>query len=136
MDLGDARSFLQDNYRAVFATRRLDGSLQTSPVVMGLDDEGRAVISSRETAYKTKDLKRDPRATLCVMNDRFYCEWIQIDGGAEMISLPDAMDGLIDYHRRIAGEHPDWNDYRTAMQRERRLVQGIEIEHAGSDWSG
>lgn len=136
MDLGDARAFLEDNHRAVFATRRLDGRLQTSPVLAGLDDKGRVVISSRETAYKTKNLKRDPRATLCVMNDRFFGEWIQIDGRGEVISLPDAMDGLIDYYRRIAGEHPDWDDYRAAMQKERRVLLRIEIEHAGPDRSG
>lgn len=136
MDLGDARTFLEDNHRATLVTRRLDGSLQCSPVVVGLDGDGLAVISSRETAYKTKNLKRDPRATLCVFNDRFFGEWIQIDGRAEPISLPDAMNGLIDYYRRLSGEHPDWDDYRAAMERERRVLLRIEIEHAGPDRSG
>ena len=136
MDIADARAFLRDNHRAVLATRRRDGSLQTSPVVVGVDDEGRAVISSRETAYKTKNLKRDSHATLCVMNDHFFGQWIQIDGRAEVISLPDAMDGLIDYYRRISGEHPDWDDYRAAMQKEQRVLLRIEIEHAGPDRSG
>jgi PPOX class probable F420-dependent enzyme len=136
VDIADARAFLRDNHRAVLATRRRDGSLQTSPVVVGVDDEGRAVISSRETAYKTKNLKRDSHATLCVMNDHFFGQWIQIDGRAEVISLPDAMDGLIDYYRRISGEHPDWDDYRAAMQKEQRVLLRIEIEHAGPDRSG
>jgi PPOX class probable F420-dependent enzyme len=135
VDLSEAMAFLEENHRAVLATHR-DVGLQTSPVLVGLDDERRAVISSRETAYKTKNLKQDPRATLCVMNDRFFGEWIQIDGRAQVISLPDAMDGLIAYYRRIAGEHPDWDDYRAAMQRERRVLLRIEIEHAGPDRSG
>jgi PPOX class probable F420-dependent enzyme len=134
--LGDAKAFLEDNHRAVLVTRRFDGRLQSSPVVVGTDGDGRAVISSRETAYKTKNLKRDPRATLCVMNNRFYGEWIQIDGRAELVSLPNALDGLVDYYRRISGEHPDWDDYRAAMVRERRVLLRIEIEHAGPDRRG
>jgi PPOX class probable F420-dependent enzyme len=136
VDLGDARTFLEDNHRAILVTRRLDGGLQSSPVVVGIDGDGLAVISSRETAYKSKNLKRDPRVTLCVFNDRFFGEWIQIDGRAEVISLPDAMDGLIDYYRRLSGEHPNWDDYRAAMERERRVLLRIEIEHAGPDRSG
>jgi PPOX class probable F420-dependent enzyme len=136
VDLGEARTFLEDNHRAILVTRRLDGDLQSSPVVVGIDGDGLAVISSRETAYKSKNLKRDPRVTLCVFNDRFFGEWIQIDGRAEVISLPDAMDGLIDYYRRLSGEHPDWDDYRAAMERERRVLLRIEIEHAGPDRSG
>jgi PPOX class probable F420-dependent enzyme len=136
VDPGNARAFLEDNHRAILVTRRSDGSLQSSPVLVGIEGDGRVVISSRETAYKTKNLKRDPRATLCVMNDRFFGEWIQIDGRAEVISQPDAMDGLVDYYRRIAGEHPDWDDYRAAMERERRVLLRIEIEHAGPDRSG
>jgi PPOX class probable F420-dependent enzyme len=104
--------------------------------LVGLDDEGRAVISSREAAYKTKNLKRDPRATLCVFNDRFFGNWMHIDGRAEVLSLPDAMDGLVDYYRRISGEHPDWDDYRLAMEKERRVLIRIEIEHAGPDRYG
>lgn len=91
MHLGDAKAFLEDNDRAVLVTRRLDDRLQSSPMVVGIDGDERAVISSRETAYKTKNLKRDPRATLCVMNNRFFGEWIQIDGRAELISLPNAL---------------------------------------------
>lgn len=136
MHLGDAKAFLEDNDRAVLVTRRLDDRLQSSPVVVGIDGDERAVISSRETAYKTKNLKRDPRATLCVMNNRFFGEWIQIDGRAELISLPNTLDGLVDYYRRTSGEPPDWDDYRAAMVRKRRVLLRIEIEHAGPDCRG
>jgi PPOX class probable F420-dependent enzyme len=136
VDLDDARGFLAQHHRAVLSTRRSDGGPQLSPVTVGVDDEGRAVVSSRETAAKTKNLRRDPRAALVVMQDGFYGEWIQIDGGVEVVSLPEAMDGLVEYSRRISGEHPDWGDYRAAMERERRVLLRMTIERAGPDWHG
>jgi PPOX class probable F420-dependent enzyme len=136
VDLGDAKAFLENNHRAILITHRPSGGLQTSPVLVGLDDDGRAVISSRETAYKTKNLNRDPHATLCVLNDGFYGGWVQIEGRAEVVSLPDAMDGLIGYYRGISGEHPDWDDYRAAMEKQRRVLLRIDIERAGPDRSG
>ena len=94
------------------------------------------LVSTRETAIKAKNLARDPRATLCVLNDRFFGEWIAIDGTAEIVHLPEAMEVLIDYYRRVAGEHPDWDDYREAMQRDQRVILRITITRAGPDTSG
>jgi PPOX class probable F420-dependent enzyme len=85
---------------------------------------------------KTKNLKRDPRASLCVISDGFFGEWVQVDGTATVVSLPDALDGLVDYYRRIAGEHPDWDDYRNAMQREQRVLVRVGLERAGPTKSG
>jgi PPOX class probable F420-dependent enzyme len=136
VDLGDAREFIKHNHRAVLVTRRRDGRPQTSPVTVGMDGDGQAVISTRETAYKTQNLRRDPQATVCVFNDHFFGEWIYIDGRAEVVPLPEAMEGLVDYYRRISGEHPDWDDYRAAMERDRRVLVRIDIEHAGPDRSG
>jgi PPOX class probable F420-dependent enzyme len=127
---------LRTNHRAVLVTFRRDGSLQTSPVGAVTDAEGYVVISSRETAYKVHNLRRDPRATLCVMNDGFYGRWVQVDGRAEIMSLPEAMEPLVDYYRRAAGEHPDWDDYRDAMNREQRCLIRIQIERAGPDRAG
>jgi PPOX class probable F420-dependent enzyme len=115
MNLEDAREFMRVNHRAVLATSRSDGRPQLSPVTVGVDDDGRVLISTRETAIKTKNLARDPRASLCVMNDRFFGEWIQAEGTAEVIHLPEAMDLLVDYYRRVSGEHPDWEDYRSGI---------------------
>src|SRR5262252_2957533 len=112
MQLERAREFMRVNHRAVLATNRSDGRPQLSPVVVGVDDDGRILISTRETALKTKNLERDARASLCVMNDRFYGEWIQAEGTAEILRLPAAMDVLVDYYRRISGEHPNWDEYR------------------------
>src|SRR5215469_11095102 len=103
MNLEDAREFMRVHHRAVLATTRSDGRPQLSPVTVGVDAGGRVMISTRETALKTKNLARDPRASLCVMNDRFFGEWIQAEGTAEIIHLPDALELLVDYYRRISG---------------------------------
>jgi PPOX class probable F420-dependent enzyme len=136
MDLDKATQFLQSHHRAVLATRRRSGDPQLSIVSAGVDAEGRAVISSRETAVKTKNLRRDPRASLLVMSDEFYGDWVQLDGTVEVVSLPDAMEPLVDYYRRLAGEHDDWDDYRAAMERDRRVILRLSVERAGPDTSG
>ncbi len=136
MDLGRARTFAKEHPRAILATRRRDGTPQLSPVVAAVDDDGRLMISSRETAFKTRNARRDPQVSLCFLSEGFFGEWIQIDGRAEIVSLPDAMELLIDYYRRLSGEHPDWDDYRAAIEREKRLVMRVTIERAGPDRSG
>ena len=136
MNLDKAREFMRVNHRAVLATNRSDGRPQLSPVTVGVDADGHAVISTRETAMKTRNLERDPRASLCVMNDQFYGEWIQAEGTADIVRLPDAMDLLVDYYRRISGEHPDWDEYRDAMRRDRRVIVAITLSRAGPDRSG
>ena len=136
MDPGQAADFLRAHHRAVLATSRADGRPQLSPVLCVADDEGRVLISTRETAVKTRNLRRDPRASLCVFTDGFFGEWVQAEGDAEIISLPDAMDLLIDYYRRVAGEHSDWADYRAAMVRDRRVIVRITLTRAGPDVSG
>ncbi len=132
----EARRFVASNHRAVLITRRSGGGLQTSPVTVGVDGEGRVTISSREAAYKTRNLRRDPSATLCVFNDGFFGLWLQIDGTAEIVFLPEAMDGLVDYYRRISGEHPDWDDYRRAMERDKRVLIRVTIDRAGPNRHG
>ena len=94
------------------------------------------IISSRETAFKVKNLRRDPWAQLCVFTDRFFGEWLYVEGTAEVVSLPEAMDLLIDYYKRFPGENPDWDDYRARMEREQRVLIRITIERAGPDRSG
>jgi len=120
----------------VLATRRSDGGIQQSPVLAAVDDEGRVVISSRETAIKVKNLRRDPWAQLCALTKRFFGEWLYVEGRAEVVSLPEAMDLLIDYYKRFPDENPDWDDYRARMERERRVLIRIDIERAGPDRQG
>jgi PPOX class probable F420-dependent enzyme len=136
MDIEEARQFLRDNHRAVMATIRQNGDPAMSPIATSVDDEGYAVVSSRETAYKVKHLRRNPRAWLCVLNDKFYGSWVSVEGTATVVSLPEAMDGLVAYYRRIAGEHPDWDDYRAAMEREQRVLIRIAIERVGPQVQG
>lgn len=133
MEIDRAREFLRHNHRAVFQTRRRDGSPQLSPVVCSLDDSGRAVVSTRETSAKARNARRDPRVSMCVFGEGFFGEWVQVDGTAEVISLPEAMDGLVAYYRSVGGEHPDWDDYRRAMVEEARVLIAVTIGRAGPD---
>jgi PPOX class probable F420-dependent enzyme len=136
MEISRAADFLRVHHRAVLATVRADGLPQLSPVTVAVDDQDRALISTRETAIKAKNLARNPHASLCVMNDGFFGEWIQAEGTAELIRLPEALGLLEEYYRRVSGEHPDWDDYRAAMVRDRRLVARITLSRAGPDRSG
>jgi PPOX class probable F420-dependent enzyme len=137
MDLDEARAILRNQHRAVLATWRGDGTPQLSPVTVGLDEAGHPEMSSRQTAYKVRNLRRDPRAYLCVFPDTFYGgRWIQLDGTVRVVDLPDAMEPLVDYYRRISGEHPDWDDYRAAMTRDRRVLLRMTITRAGPDRAG
>ena len=135
MDLDRARAFVREHHRAVLATRSPQG-IQQSPVLVTVDGDGRLLVSSRETAFKTRNLRRDPWAQLCVLNDGFFGDWVYLEGRAEVVPLPDAMDGLVAYYRSISGEHDDWDDYRAAMERERRVLIRIEPLRAGPDRAG
>ena len=136
MDLDRAREFIQEHHRGVLATRRADGGIQQSPVLAAVDDAGHVVISSREPAIKVKNLRRDPRAQLCALTQRFYGDWLYVEGTAEVVSLPEAMDLLIDYYKRFPDDNPPWDEYRARMERERRVLIRITIERAGPDVSG
>ncbi|WP_121010418.1 PPOX class F420-dependent oxidoreductase [Saccharothrix australiensis] len=136
MELDRARDFIRRNPRAVLATYRPDGSPQMSPVLASVDDAGFVVVSTRETAYKVRQVRADPRVALCFMTEGFFGEWIQVEGTASVVPLPAAMEPLVDLYRRISGEHPDWDDYRAAMVRERRVVLRVDLHRAGPDRSG
>jgi PPOX class probable F420-dependent enzyme len=136
MELDEARDFIRAQHRAVLATMRRDGTPQLSPVSCGVDDSGAVVVSTRDAAAKTKNARRDPRAWLCVFTDGFFGRFVQVEGSVTVVDLPDAMPGLIDYYRSISGEHPDWEDYRAAMEREQRVLLRLELTRAGPDYSG
>jgi PPOX class probable F420-dependent enzyme len=135
VDLDEARSFIRENPRAVLATQRRDGRPQMTPVIAAVDDQGR-LLSSRETAYKTKNVRRNPDVSLSFLKPEFFGGSVQVDGTVEVVSLPEAMDLLIDYYRRLSGDHPNWDEYRAAMEKEKRLVFRVTIERAGPDRSG
>jgi PPOX class probable F420-dependent enzyme len=131
-----AQQFLRVHHRAVLATMRADGRPQMSPVTCAVDAEDRVLISTRETAVKTRNLRRDPFASICAFTDRFFGDWIQAEGQAEVISLPEAMDLLVEYYRLASGEHPDWSDYRAAMVRDRRVIIRVTLSRTGPAISG
>jgi PPOX class probable F420-dependent enzyme len=130
MDIATAQEFLRDHHRAVMSTVRTDGRPQLSPVLCGLDEAGLVVISSTEDRAKVKNLRRDPRIGLCVFTDQFFDRWVQVEGVATVVSLPEAEELLVDYYRRLSGEHPDWDAYRAAMRDERRVIVRFGIERA------
>lgn len=136
MDAGTAERFLQHNHHAVLATFRKDGRPAMSPVAAIVDAEGRVSVSTRETAMKVKHLRRDPRVSLTAFIDSFFGEWVQVEGRAEIVALPEAMDLLVDYYRSVSGEHPNWDEYRAAMTEEQRVIVRFSIERAGPNVSG
>ena len=136
MDLDEAREYVRQNSHAVLSTVKKDGTPQMSPVAVAVDAQGRVVVSSRETAFKTKNLRRDPRAWLCVMPDAFYGRWVQLEGMVDVLSLPEALEPLVDYYRAVAGEHDDWDEYRRAMVDEQRCLLRVELVRAGPDRAG
>ena len=136
MDLDKAKDFIRTHHHAIVATRRSDGAPQLSPVAAAVDRSGRGIVSSRETAIKTRNARRDPHVSVLVISDGFYGEWVQIDGTAEVVSLPGAMDLLVEYYRSVAGEHEDWDEYRAAMESEQRVVLAVSVTRAGPDKAG
>ena len=136
MDIDQVTAFVRENPRAVLATMRRDGTPQMTPVLVGVDEKNRLVISTRETAIKVANVRRDPRAWVCVLNDGFYGAWAQLGGEVEVVSLPEAMEPLVEYYRGISGEHPDWDDYRSAMVRDRRCLIRITPTTAGPTVAG
>ena len=136
MQLSAASDFVRQHHRAVMHTYRGDGQPQLSPVTVGVDPQGRLIVSTRETSVKVRNLRRDPRVSLCVFTDRFFGDWIQVDGTATLLPLPEALQPLVEYYRSISGEHPDWDDYREAMVRDQRLLVQIDVTRVGPDFHG
>lgn len=114
--LHELLDFVRPRHRMLIATMRRDGRPQISPVAGGVDDQGRIVISTYPTRAKTRNAETDSRVSVLVLSDDWDGPWVQVDGDAEVLHMPQAADGLVDYYRCIAGEHPDWDEYRAAMQ--------------------
>ncbi|MEU1983211.1 PPOX class F420-dependent oxidoreductase [Nocardia sp. NPDC019395] len=123
--------FLRTRHRGVLVTTRSDGSPQMSPVTCGLDPQGRIVVSTYPGRAKTRNIRRAAQASICVLSDDFNEAYVQVDGRAEVLDMPEALDGLVDYYRGIAGEHPDWDEYRAAMARQNKSLIRITIERWG-----
>src|ERR671927_484774 len=122
--------FLRPRHRAVLVTRRSSGGPQLSPVTFGLDGEGRVVVSTYPQRAKTANARREPEVSLCVLSDDWDGPWVQVDGLAEVLDLPEALEPLVEYYRSISGEHPDWAEYRAAMARQGKSLLRVTI----TDW--
>ncbi|QFZ20065.1 PPOX class F420-dependent oxidoreductase [Saccharothrix syringae] len=123
--------FVRPRHRALLITRRGDGGVQVSPVTCGVDGEGRVVVSTYPQRAKSRNARRDGRVSLCVLSDEWDGPWVQVDGRAEVLELPEALEPLVEYFRCIAGEHPDWDDYRRAMQRQGKALIRVTVERWG-----
>ena len=114
--MAELLDFVRPRHRLLLATTRRDGRPQISPVSGGVDSQGRIVISSYPARAKTRNAERDPRVSVLVISDDWNGPWVQVDGDAEVLHMPEAVDGLVEYFRCISGEHPDWEEYREAMR--------------------
>ena len=123
--------FLRPRHHAILMTTRKDGRPQSSPNTCGVDAEGRIVISTYPERAKAANVRRDPRVTVCVLSDEFNGPWVQVDGVAEVLDLPAALEPLVEYYRVIAGEHPDWDEYRQAMRDQGKSLIRVTIERWG-----
>ncbi|TDB81418.1 PPOX class F420-dependent oxidoreductase [Micromonospora sp. KC721] len=123
--------FLRPRHRVVLMTTRSDGRPQASPVACGVDAEGRLVISTYPERAKVRNIRRDPRVSVCVLSDDWDGPWVQVDGTAEVLDLPEALEPLVEYFRSISGEHPDWDEYRQAMVAQGKSLIRVTIDGWG-----
>ncbi|MEV0737677.1 PPOX class F420-dependent oxidoreductase [Streptomyces sp. NPDC050549] len=131
VSLDELLDFVRPRHRALLLTRRADGSPQASPLTCGVDDSGRIVVSTYPERAKTRNAKRDPRVSIVVLSDEWNDPWVQIDGTAEVIDPPDSVEPLVEYYRNIAGEHPDWDEYRAAMLKQGKSIIRVTPERWG-----
>jgi PPOX class probable F420-dependent enzyme len=123
--------FIRPRHRVTLVTRRRDGGLQMSPVTAGVDGEGRVVVSTYPQRAKAVNARRDPRVSMVVHSDEWDGPYVQVDGTAEVLDMPDAVEPLVDYFRCISGEHPDWDEYREAMRKQGKSLIRVSVERWG-----
>lgn len=131
VDLAGLLAFIRPRHRAVLLTTRADGTPQGSPVTCGVDNSGRVVVSTYPDRAKAVNVRRTPRASVIVLSDDFGGAWVQVDGPAEVIDLPDSVEPLVEYYRNIAGEHPDWDEYRAAMVKQGKSLIRVTPQRWG-----
>jgi PPOX class probable F420-dependent enzyme len=123
--------FIRPRHHGVLSTTRRDGTPQLSPVTLGVDADGRIVVSTYPERAKARNARRDARVSVCVLSDEFGGEWVQVWGSAELVDMPDAVEALVDYYRCISGEHPDWDEYREAMVRQGKVLLRVTVASWG-----
>ncbi len=132
VDLPELLAFIRPRHKAILTTVRSgDGRPQLSPVAMGVDERGRIVVSTYPERAKTANARNDARVSVCVLSDDWDGAWVQVDGQAQVLDMPEALEPLVSYYRVISGEHPDWNDYRQAMRRQDKSLIRVTIQRWG-----
>jgi PPOX class probable F420-dependent enzyme len=131
VDIDGLLEFVRPRHHAVLMTTRSDGRPQSSPVTCGVDASGRIVVSTYPDRAKAVNVRRDPRVSVCVLSDDFGGAWVQVDGIAEVLDLPDSVEPLVEYFRCISGEHPDWDEYRQAMVDQGKSIIRVTPESWG-----
>ncbi|PKW08709.1 PPOX class probable F420-dependent enzyme [Streptomyces sp. 1222.5] len=131
VSLDELLDFVRPRHRALLITRRADGAPQASPLTCGVDDSGRIVVSTYPERAKTRNAKRDSRVALVVLSDEWNGPWVQIDGTAEVVDAPESVEPLVEYYRNIAGEHPDWDEYRQAMLKQGKSIIRVTPDRWG-----
>jgi PPOX class probable F420-dependent enzyme len=133
MDLVDALQVLAPRRNGVLATQRRDGRPQLSNITYHLGGDGLVRISITATRAKYHNLVRDPRASLHVAADDFW-SYVVVDGDVELAPVAadpndPTVDELVAYYRELAGEHPNWDEYRLAMVNDRRTMVRLTPTH-------
>ena len=131
VDRDEMLDFVRPRHKGTLVTRRRDGSPQMSPVTCGVDDAGRVVVSTYPQRAKAANARRDPQVSILIHSDEWDGPYVQLDGTAEVIDMPDAVEPLVGYFRCISGEHPDWDEYRDAMRTQNKSLVRITVERWG-----
>lgn len=131
VELDALLDFVRERRKMILLTRRKDGSPQLSPVTGGVDAEGRIIISTYPGRAKSVNIERESAVSVCVISDDWNNAWVQIDGSAEVVHMPESLEPLVDYFRALSGEHPDWDEYRAAMRTQGKSLIRITPERWG-----
>ncbi|UFU02804.1 PPOX class F420-dependent oxidoreductase [Ruania suaedae] len=131
VERAELEEFLRPRHRAIVMTLRSDGGPQLSPVSCGLDEQGRLVVSTYPDRAKANNVRARETVAACVLSDDWDGPWVQVEGSGEIIDLPDSVEPLVDYYRAVAGEHPDWEEYREAMVRQGKSLLRLTITRWG-----
>lgn len=123
--------FVRPRHKGLLVTSRADGRPQLSPVTCGVDPEGRIVVSTYPERAKTRNTRREPKVSICILSDEWNGPYVQVDGDAETLDMPEALEPLVEYFRCISGEHPDWDEYRDAMRRQNKSIIRITPTYWG-----
>lgn len=140
MELSVALDFVRRRRQGVLATIGTSGLPHLTNILYSTAEQSGGhsdvviEVSITDTRAKTRNLRRDPRAVLYVVGDDFW-HYVVIEAHAELTppaanADDETVDGLVALYRRLAGEHPNWEEYRSAMVDERRVVLRLRPQRA------